>query len=239
VGDDDISSVGNLFPFGANLLAAVAHEMPVEKRGRSLKIALPLDAKCGNIGLLPHAPTSIDSTMTGYHGCNSANVPGIMANNFKTSTGDHHWLGEGTYFFGAGISNPLEDAKQWAIAESWDNTNQTRFYRTFTVLKAAIQARNALDMTKDDGKAKVNIARTAIHKRMRSVGGYHDTEIVRWLAGKFGFDVLIQDFYIKFSDTRRLRIQSRFPNVRVICVRDPVSAIDKDKIEVTYTALIP
>lgn len=182
--------------------------------------------------------TSSESTMTGYHGCDAANVQSIQANNFKISKGDHHWLGEGVYFFSTGISNPLEDAKQWAIAESWDNVRQTRFYRTFAVLKAVIRARNLLDMTKDEGKAKVNLARPMVSKRMRPAGGYHDNEIVRWLALKYGFDVLIQDFYIKFSDTRKLRIESRFPNVRVVCVRDPASSIDKDKIDVIYTALI-
>ena len=176
--------------------------------------------------------------ITGYHGCDSANVPGIKAENFKCSRGSDHWLGEGVYFFGAGFSNPAEDAKQWAIAQSWDNVRQTRFYLNYSVLKATIVAKKPLDMTQDDGKAKVNAAREAICRRVRAVGGYNDNEIVCWLAKKYGFDVLVQDLYIKFSAMRKLRINSRFPNVRVICVRDPVSAIDKKSISVTYTALI-
>ncbi len=176
--------------------------------------------------------------ISGYHGCDSANVPGIKAENFKCSRGNDHWLGEGVYFFGAGFSNPAEDAKQWAIAQSWDNARQTRFYHDYSVLKATIVARKPLDMTQDDGKAKVNAAREAICRRVRAVGGYDDNDIVKWLAEKFGFDVLVQDFYIKFTTTRRLQITSRFPNVRVICVRDPVSVIDKSSISVTYLGRI-
>lgn len=94
-------------------------------------------------------------------------------------------------------------------------------------------------MTRDDGKAKVNMAREALIRRMRPQGGYIDGQIVSWLASKYGFDVLIQDFYIRMRRERISRIPSRFPNVRVICVRDPHSAIDKDSISVTYTGLVP
>jgi len=181
---------------------------------------------------------SAQTPITGYHGCNAANVEGIKTENFKRSRGKDHWLGEGVYFFAAGFSNPAEDARQWAIAQSWDDERQARFYHDYAVLRAAILARRPLDMTKDDGKAKVNLAREALSGRMRPAGGYDDNDIVKWLAGKFGFDVLVQDFYIKFSTTRRLRISSRFPNVRVVCVRDPVSAIDNSSITVTYLGRI-
>ena len=181
---------------------------------------------------------SAKTTIIGYHGCNSAHAPGIKANNFKCSRGEDHWLGEGVYFFGGGFSDPVEDAKQWAIAESWDNLRKCRFYRAYSVLKATIVSSNLLDMTKDDGKEKVNFAREEISQRMRPAAGYVDNEIVRWLTVKYGFDVLVQDLYIRFTSMRKLRIRSRFPNVRVICVRDPDSAIDKNSISVTYTALI-
>jgi hypothetical protein len=101
-------------------------------------------------------------TMTGYHGCDADNVPSIKAKNFKCSLGDDHWLGEGVYFFTVGFSDPAEDAKQWAIAQSWDNRTGTRRYPKFSVLKAAITPSNPLDMTQDHGKAKVNMAREAL-----------------------------------------------------------------------------
>lgn len=178
-------------------------------------------------------------TMTGYHGCDAANVGGIRAENFRCSTGDHHWLGEGVYFFGEGFSDPAEDAKRWAIAESWDNLKQARRYNRFSVLAAVIAPQNPLDMTQDPGKAKVNYARTELTKRMRPKAGYDDSQIVRWLASNFGHDVLVQDFFIQMTRERRLKIRSRFPNVRVICVRDPKSTIDKGSIRVTYTGLVP
>ncbi len=177
--------------------------------------------------------------MTAFHGCNAANVDGIKADNFKCSKGDHHWLGEGVYFFGEGFSDPVEDAKRWAIAEAWDKDTKTYRYGAFSVLRATITSTNPLDMTLDEGKSAVNLAREKLSKRMRPSAGYNDNEIIRWLASNFGFDVLIQDFYIKSTAERRLRIRSRFPNVRVICVRSPQSAIDKDSISVTYTALVP
>lgn len=178
-------------------------------------------------------------TLTGYHGCDASNVESIKAGNFRCSTGDHHWLGEGVYFFGEGFSKPHEDAKQWAIAESWDNATKTLRYRTFSVLRATIIPTKPLDMTRDEGKAAVNLAREALTRRLRPLSGYDDNEIVRWLATKFSFDVLIQDFYIKAARERRLKIRSRFPNVRVICVRNPDLTVDKASISVTYTGLVP
>lgn len=178
-------------------------------------------------------------TMTGYHGCNADNVSRIRAENFRCSRGDHHWLGEGVYFFGTGISDPVEDAKKWAIAESWDNEIKGRRYDKFSVLSATISTKNHFDMTQDSGKSKVNIAREALSSRMRPIGGYIDSNIIQWLISKYGFDVVIQDFYIQMTNERRRRIKSRFPNVRVICVRNPDSAIDKDSISVTYTAIVP
>jgi len=178
-------------------------------------------------------------TMTGFHGCDADSVPSIKADNFKCSTGEHHWLGEGVYFFSAGISNPSEDAQRWAIAQSWDSRTGSRSYLKFSVLKAEISPANPLDMTNDTGKAKVNLAREALTRRMKPQKGYVDNAIIQWLAEKYGFDVLVQDFYIQMTRERKMGLRSRFPNVRVICVRKPHSAIDKDSISVTYTALIP
>lgn len=178
-------------------------------------------------------------TMTGYHGCNADNVPSIKAENFKCSRGKHHWLGEGAYFFTVGFSNPAIDAQKWAIAESWDDETQSRSYDKFSVLKAEISPTNPLDMSQDLGKAKVNHARSEIAKRLKPKQAYDDNAIIQWLTKHFGFDVLVQDFYIKMTRERILKIESKFPNVRVICVRDPHSAIDKTSISVTYTALVP
>ena len=178
-------------------------------------------------------------TMTGFHGCDADNVPSIKAENFKCSRGEDHWLGDGVYFFTSGFSDPSEDAKRWAIAHSWDNRTGSLRYLKFSVLRATITPTNPLDMTQDHGKARVNHAREALSRRLKPNSGYDDNTILRWLASKFGFDVLVQDFYIQMTRERRLKIRSRFPNVRVICVRNPHSAIDKTSICVTYTALIP
>lgn len=178
-------------------------------------------------------------TMTGYHGCDADNVPSIKAENFRCSRGEHHWLGEGAYFFTVGFADPSTDAQRWAIAESWDKRTRSRRYTKFSVLRAAINPRNPLDMTQDLGKAKVNYAREEIAKRLRPKELYDDNAIIRWLAKHYAFDVLVQDFFIKMTRERILRIESKFPNVRVVCVRKPDSAIDKTSISITYTGLVP
>jgi len=179
------------------------------------------------------------TTLIGFHGCDAASVGGIRTQNFRCSTGEHHWLGEGVYFFGHGISDPVEDAKRWAIAQSWDNGRKCRLYQTIAVIKAMIVAKKPFDMTKDEGKTAVNRARKELAKRMNPIGGYEDNQIIGWLAQKLHFDVLIQDFFIQMTSERRLKIRSRYPNVRVICVREPNSAIDKEAIHVTYEGQIP
>lgn len=183
--------------------------------------------------------TSTETTITGCHGCNSANVPGIRMHNFRSSQGDDHWLGTGVYFFGEGISNPQEDAKQWAIAGAWDKVRGQKTYYQYSVLRATIRPRNAFNMTTDDGKSKVNAARQLVTRRIRPVSGCNDHEPLRFLADEYGFDVLIQGFYIQFTAQRRVGVWSRMPNARVICVRDPVSSIDKNTIHVISTSLIP
>ncbi len=183
--------------------------------------------------------TSSDTTMTGYHGCDSANVASIKANNFKTSTGEDHWLGEGAYFFGPGISDPAEDAKQWAIAAAWDNERWQKVYRQYSVLEATITSRNLFNMTTDEGKAQVNAARKLVARREPYVRGCNDSVLLRFLAGEYDFDVLIQDFYIQFSAQRRKGAWSRMPNARVICVRRPATSVDKSTIRVISTGLVP
>lgn len=183
--------------------------------------------------------TASYTTMTGYHGCDSANVPKIKANNFKTSSGEDHWLGEGAYFFGVGISDPVEDAKQWAIAAAWNDHRRQNVYREYSVLEATITSRNLFNMTTDEGKTKLNAARRLVASRVPYVKGCNDSVLLRFLAKEYDFDVLIQDFCIMFRAQRRNRAWSRMPNARVICVRRPVTSVDKNTIRVISTGSVP
>lgn len=181
-------------------------------------------------------------TLIGHHGCNEEYCESIKADNFRRSEGPAHnrWLGSGVYFFGAGISDPLVDAQNWAIAAAWDNERKDFAYKTFAVLKAEIVAERRLDITTDEGKKIVIDARKKLIQRYSKSerGNYRDAELLKFLVSFMKFDVLIYDFYIKFTEERRLRIESNMPNVRVICVANPIASIDKSKIEVIKTGLI-
>ncbi len=185
----------------------------------------------------------------GYHGTNAESVESIQQNNFKESRGEHHWLGEGVYFFIEGISSsPFKDAKEWAIASAWNNDKKCHDYKRYAVLKAAIKFnQNELwDLTTDDGQKQFNYIREnyireTIHNRLKKEGrrirneDNIDAAVIDHAKKTMGFKIIKADLYIKFTFERIQRIVSRFANTRVLAVSDPDNHIDKTSIELRFS----
>jgi hypothetical protein len=186
-------------------------------------------------------------TLQGYHGTNAENLESISVRGLVPSTGNHHWLGNGVYFFLSGISDPIRDAEEWASAEAWDNRKRCHRYNMFAVIRAEISSLRLLDLNSDEGKRALNFAREALENRCfdescagRFLGnpGFNDAVIIRLLIEQYQFDVCVYDFYIKSRGARILRRESRFANVRVACVQDPkcivrssITCVKQEKIQ--------
>ena len=173
------------------------------------------------------------ATFIGYHGCDYEHVESIKSENFRPSEGPEHLLGDGVYFFVEGFkSDPIENAKKWAVSECFKGN---RSYPKYAVLAAVICPRNLLDVTCDEGKEIINVAREhAFNDLPTPVNGCDDYSLLKYLLSFYAFDAIIHDFFFEFKRERILSLtRSSFPNVRVLCVRDPQSAIDKIKINET------
>lgn len=172
-----------------------------------------------------------------HHGCGKESVEGILKDNFRCSEGEDYWLGNGAYFFGEGISDPVEDARRWACLASKKKGVHQRLYKEWAVIKAMIVARKPLNLNTDEGKRRINQTREAVRKRIHRepLNGFEDLHVVRFLIKTIKFDVVIQDFWVRFEEELEHNIRSRSPNTRVILVVNPASSIDKENIVLLKT----
>lgn len=180
--------------------------------------------------------------LVGYHGCDKAKTESILRNNFSigdvpgAQLGTKLWLGRGVYFFGAGISNPVLDAENWAKFKAYIKGSTHVHYKEFVVLRAIICPKKLLDASTDTGKAIINRARDRVRERLSEVilkgDDYEDPHIINFLVKQMRFDVFIADLCTRFVVESVSNIRTRLPNTRVICVILPESCIDKSTIAV-------
>ncbi|PKA23959.1 hypothetical protein [Leptospira meyeri] len=152
----------------------------------------------------------------------------IKTNNFISSKGDDHWLGEGIYFFTAGISaSPIDNASDWAIASAWNKSAKSLNYTQFCVISADISCEKAdfWDLSTEDGLKEFNYARDLILKKLSSKYSlpsnevYRDSDIIEVVCKRMNYLVIKSNFYIKFKRERIEQIKSRIPNTTVINAR--------------------
>jgi hypothetical protein len=86
-----------------------------------------------------------------YHGCDLKTAQELLSGSpFQPSTRDYDWLGEGSYFW----ENDVLRAFQWA-------SEPRRKFAQPSVVGAAIELGNCLDLTTQSGIAAVNLAHDA------------------------------------------------------------------------------
>lgn len=177
----------------------------------------------------------------GYHGTDSDCVADIKKDNFRISQNDDDWLGYGVYFFVEGISNPVENASEWAKNQAFHRGSYA--YESFTILKATTRCNAILDTTTTKGLQIYNKARELLiekHNKYFYPGRkfQNDDRIIWNLVASFmELEVIIHNLYIKNKRQRILKIGSNVPNTTVMCVKEP-TFIDKSTIEVETTGRV-
>ncbi|MCU0443642.1 MAG: hypothetical protein MUE85_01895 [Microscillaceae bacterium] len=170
-------------------------------------------------------------TIIGFHGTNSLHFKDIKTNNFNPSLGDVHWLGDGIYFFVEGVSDPVQNAENWAKASAWNNNTGNYTYQSYVVIKAEIVVDKSkfLDLTTLEGIEIFNYLRNKFVEKIVSgkkrlkIGQFNDGHIIN-LARKNNFldiEVVKGNFYIKFTPERIYDINFRTPNCTIIAVNSP------------------
>ncbi len=173
--------------------------------------------------------TSDNKVYIGYHGTNYENVESIIKHGFRVSDNADEWLGHGIYFFTEGISDPIENAKEWAINQAWDNKNKRYLYRKYAVLKAEVSGERVLDLTTENGLRSYNEMRNLLIHKYRSL--FHidrkisedNCKMSNLIVNAMNLDILINRLYIKNSIQRKLHLASKVPNTTVMVVIKPES----------------
>jgi len=102
-------------------------------------------------------------TITVYHGTSKQDAKSILKEGFNRSKGDHHWLGDGVYFFTDKLcTEPEQNAKEWAIASAWDNGSYRYTEGAVLMVEVEIPAEDSrfyLDLNTPNGIALFNIIR--------------------------------------------------------------------------------
>lgn len=168
--------------------------------------------------------------LIGYHGTKAQDAEEIIRNDFVSSKGSKEWLGDGVYFFTKGLSNtPESQAKEWAIAQAWDNINKENTYKRVSVLKADIEVEEDafLDLTTSQGIEVIDYIIDQHQKKIEELNkkrlNYIDGLIINFARNEkiLPIEVVKGDFYIKFSKERILRINRRVSNATIISVSLP------------------
>ena len=172
------------------------------------------------------------TTFYGFHGTDIANVEGILTNNFDVTRGQRDlWLGKGTYFYGSGISDPIQDAIDWARKCAYNKGSRRFDFKECAVIKAEINPTCLLDANTDDGKMSLNYARARLAQIVWQKVTWCDADLIQFLAQHMGLDVVICDLSIRTLQEIENKFNARLPNVRVICVRS-ASVINQSTLEV-------
>lgn len=170
----------------------------------------------------------------GFHGASLQNAHSIVRDGvLRPSMGRHHWFGEGRYFFLQGISDPFENAQKWASAQAWCDQSRRNLYTRCAVLSASVQsdAERICDLRDIEHAKLFERARQAVVKRLRTVSrriNYVDSMVFDYLAEKLDLGVFIGDQYIKFKFERVNAVNSRIPNVTMMCARDDGKVVISD-----------
>ena len=184
-------------------------------------------------------------TIKGHHGTNSNNCRKILNSNYKISKGDREWLGDGVYFFIEGVSseNSIELAKKWVIAES-----SKRRYKDYTVIESEIKVaeENLLDLTNKEGveifsyfyKKFFEEIKKELNKGQQGLK-FCDGFLINLMRKKetLPIEVVKGNFYIKFDEERKNKINFRISNCTICTVCVPQKniinnnkVVDKGKI---------
>lgn len=170
----------------------------------------------------------------GFHGTSLSSARQIVGGNFKSSTSKAEWLGHGVYFFIQGLSDPHVKADGWARKRSWDTEQKRRIYNEYAVLESHLETDIHLDLDEYDDQVMFEALRAKCAEKMKDEGMdpskfaiENDCYLANFAMDTLGLDALVRKEAIL---TERYQLRTRFPNCRIMCVRDPVKCIQSNRI---------
>lgn len=174
-------------------------------------------------------------SFSAYHGTFLNNLKTILEIGFQPSVNDNDWLGFGTYFFIDGLNDPMKSAIDWAICSSWDKELKHFKENDIAVVKVELtfKANSVFDLRKIENAKLFHLFRkrwienqlystqhSSLTDITRPKDRTYDTTVLNEFREKHGIDVLISNFHIQLSvHERYLRLDSRIPNVSVLCLK--------------------
>mgnify|MGYP003382375764 CR=1 FL=1 len=186
-------------------------------------------------------------TIRGFHGTLASRAESIRKSGIYPSDNRDDWLGDGTYFFIDGLDDPWTSASQWARCKAWDKVEGEFDEQHVAVIEAAISVDGSRvrDLREPEQCRAFHRARRRWLKEQVPGGSMgrerpdetsFDTDFVEHFRAQHGVDVVVGDFYIQLSlRERHFRLDSRIPNVSVLCVAPSPEA----EVEILEIQVVP
>lgn len=134
-------------------------------------------------------------------------------------------------------TKPEEQAKKWAITNSWNKEKKVYEHKSYCTIKSTIKVdeENFLDLTTEDGIELLSYLYDSFEKKIKKLNiGFKpiDGLLINLARGEgiLPIDVVKGNFYIKFAKERTRRITLRTANSTVCTVYKPSDNIVSSKI---------
>jgi len=174
----------------------------------------------------------------GFHGTSALCGGSIVNENFRVSSAERDWLGNGAYFFidGDGVTSAQDKAAEWAISRSSGDTKKgTKAYSRFSVLHATIHTGKHLDFDDTKHIRALNALKDAYidfleEQGCEPTGVFLEDKcnFCNFLMHKHNVDAIVRMEYIKTSPREfKVGFSGGVPNCRVMSVRSPEASVRK------------
>lgn len=181
--------------------------------------------------LLAFIISEMTLSIEAYHGTSLQSAKDIEASSYKESDKEVDWLGRGIYFFVDGVSDPVVNAVDWAIAQAYDKASRKNKYDNFAVLRSNVEVEEnrLIDLTSQDGLKNFNNVKVKLLDRIfkdftsaelrKMQIGEHDCAMFNFIASTLKAHAVKHNLYIKNKKERRLHLKLNVPNTTVLCIR--------------------
>lgn len=173
-------------------------------------------------------------TFRAFHGTRARHLGSIEHDGIRPSSNEDDWLGTGTYFFVDGLEDPRLGAFEWSRTTLWNKDTKTFIGEDVAVIEAFVtldvsrvfdlrEAKRAHEFHRFRRHwIKHNVPKRSTHLA-RPAKDTYDGRLLDAYKHENGFAGMVGDFYIKFLiRERHFRIDSRIPNISILCVTHPL-----------------
>jgi len=155
-----------------------------------------------------------------FHGTSSENCESILKEGFRESEGEQLWFGTGIYFFTEGISDPVQDSRDWAFFRAYSKETRKNKYHQYAVMRAIISVEDLkfIDFTQNEFLKLFNKARWLLQEKAESDEIITDHHILEEFANDFGYVAVKANVQIQFDVNFGKKFKSRLPNTTILLV---------------------